>query len=461
MSLRVNRLPPEIISYIARLCFRDDDADARPIVPLTHVCRYWRDSIVSTPSDWTLIFNGRRHLAALSLERAKAAPLTIRLNMNKLKGDPGFLDLLLPYLKNATSLSVTSFFTTQELTRALPNFLNAMPNLRSLALRKSGQTDWSQLDDPFDFAAHTLKALALHGIPLFPSILGLKTLTELALVDYDFRLHLDSLLDFLEGSHSLESVTLEICFSEPLLRCSRRGAPVENRLQQLVIFCAYVVDGRALLSSIALRRGASLEIHYYDEDEGLTDILSGVSFAHLPSISSPTFMEYQSSPRIVRLLGPGGSFSFDGHFSSENIFREFAVLGLQDVQEFRFQYRRSWVHTELDLSPLPSLRKLIVEGDSASVLPLSIKFPDITSPSSLGTLTFLDCPITEGFMAELAQFASDRKNIGSASLNRVVIVKWLNTYGHLPLTATSIERLREHVPVVEYMEGKDLPEDFL
>ena len=192
------------------------------------------------------------------------------------------------------------------------------------------------------------------------------------------------------------------------------------------------MDGRALVSGIAFRKGANLEIHYSDEGEGLTDILSGVSLTHLPSISSPIFMEYQSSPRVIRSLGPGGSFSYDGHFISESISLEFAVLRLQNFREFRFKYRRWWVPTELDLSSFPSLGKLVVEGVSTSAPPLSIKFPDITSPSSLEFLAFLDCPITEGFMAELAQFASDRKNIGSTSLNRVVIIEWLSGL-HPPL----------------------------
>ena len=90
----VNRLPPEIISYIARYALGDDDVDARSIVPLTRVYRYWRDSIMSTPNNWTLISNRWKNLAAVSLERAKAAPLTVDFD---LKRDPRFLDLLLPH----------------------------------------------------------------------------------------------------------------------------------------------------------------------------------------------------------------------------------------------------------------------------------------------------------------------------------------------------------------------------
>jgi len=54
----------------------------------------------------------------------------------------------------------------------------------------------------------------LYNTPLFPSILSLKTLTELTLLDYNFDLRMDTLLDFLEESRSLESATLEISFPE-------------------------------------------------------------------------------------------------------------------------------------------------------------------------------------------------------------------------------------------------------
>jgi len=56
-----------------------------------------------------------------------------------------------------------------------------------------GEADRSLLGDPFDFSAHTLKILSLHGGLIFPSILGLKTLTELVLLDRNFDLHLDTL----------------------------------------------------------------------------------------------------------------------------------------------------------------------------------------------------------------------------------------------------------------------------
>ncbi|KAF9784626.1 hypothetical protein BJ322DRAFT_1109338 [Thelephora terrestris] len=80
----VNQLPPEILSRIAQ-CFLDNSfaSNTVPIVKLTHVCRYWRESIASDPQNWTQISNLRKGLTALALKRAKAAPLQVTLTGGK------------------------------------------------------------------------------------------------------------------------------------------------------------------------------------------------------------------------------------------------------------------------------------------------------------------------------------------------------------------------------------------
>ena len=158
----------------------------------------------------------------LSLERAKAAPLTINLDMYKLEPtkNPQFHELLLSHIHSTISLSANTP-STSELVRIFPDFPKSMPNLQSLSLGSNGQADWTQ-SDPFDFSAHTLKSLALRSIPFYPSLLSIRTLTKLTLIDYHFDLHLDVLLNFLEESHSLESANLSIGFLKPSLRQSQR-----------------------------------------------------------------------------------------------------------------------------------------------------------------------------------------------------------------------------------------------
>ena len=315
----MNRLPPEIVSHIAQ-CVLQDELDARPIIPLTHVCKYWRDSIVSAPKNWTRIFNGVRGLAELSLERAKAAPLDVFLifdsetelfDFDSDYGRDFIFDFLLPYMRNIVSLNCTGFTSIEEITKALPNFPKSMPNLQSLALTGHGlQADQSRGINLLDFSTHTtLRKLSLYNFPLLPSFLGLRALTEFNLLDTGRSLHVDTLLRFLEENQSLEHASLNVNFQEASLSRPRRQIPIKSSLQYLLIFCNDEGVAKLLISNIALRKGASLEIIDYDS-RGLTRILFRVPTTHLPGLLSPFSMEYQVSPREIRLLGPDGSFSY-------------------------------------------------------------------------------------------------------------------------------------------------------
>jgi hypothetical protein len=72
------------------------------------------------------------------------------------------------------------------------------------------------------------------------------------------------------------------------------------------------MEGQALISGIALSKGAKLEFHGCPTSGygvGVNDILSGISTTHLSNLPSPTFMEYRAYTRDIRLLGPNGSAS--------------------------------------------------------------------------------------------------------------------------------------------------------
>ena len=74
-----------------------------------------------------------------------------------------------------------------------------MPNLRSLTPGVDNEKDWDLSIDPFESLSHTLRYLELADIYLYPSFLRLRALTELILSNYQFSLHLDTLLDFFGG----------------------------------------------------------------------------------------------------------------------------------------------------------------------------------------------------------------------------------------------------------------------
>ena len=455
----VNRLPPEIFSRIARHIPDVDARDIRSIVPITHVCQYWRKSIIFTPENWTLICNDSFGLTGLSLERCKAAPLKLHLDMRKAKWYRGFSDLITPHIQNAETLHLDQIPMMEEFALILENFPQAMPYLRSLSLNGPRGSDWDWPADPCEPLASPLTHLSLVEIPLYRSFLRLGTLKVLNLRHYRFDRHLDTLLDFLENNRSLERATLDIRFTFPSLRNSRRQVPIKNRLQYLSVSAGDSRDSNALISKIAVQRGAHLEIILRDRNAGLNDIRSVVSTTHLSNLHSPTFLEYWPDKRSIRLLGPSGSFSFERSPATEGPFVEFPLLPLNNIRAFNL-IRPAWEESRfktLTFPPLslPALETFSIEYEINPTGLLSRLFSNPSSYPSLKTLAFLDCDIDGTFMGQLIRFSCNRRNTTSAWLYRVVIV---NSKGNLP-DIPSIDMLRGCVPVVDVRVGKELPSD--
>ena len=401
----------------------------------------------------------------MSLERAKSAPLEIHLNTTLAQGGLRFSDLLIPHIQNTKTLRV-DHLTAIELKDILPNFPHSMPNLQSFTLLAGGGVGWDRSIDPFESFPPTLRCLKLLGISLHPSLLGLKTLTELDLRNRRCNLRLDTLLDFLEENRSLERVILNLKFDEPSLRSSWRRVAIRNRLRYLEITCFDAMDGQVLISSIALSKGAELAFFCYPSSgisPTVDDVLSGISTTHLSNLQSPTFMEYRVyEPRTIQLLGPNGTAKFSSPFGSGIPFAEFPRLPLTDVRRLHVDTCRG----ESILPPpglalfhhlpsFPALETLTIECYTDLSCLLSPLFSNPSSPPSLKTLAFLDCTTTEEFMKELTRFASDRKSTTSVVLHRVVI---FHREGKFPSTA-SIRELEDYVPVVDVRIATRMPID--
>ena len=446
----VNRLPPEILSRVARHVLGQYDHDARPIFPLTCVCRYWRESIVSTPENWTLISDSHEDVTALSLDRAKAAPLVIWLYARWMRQESLIPEIITPHFQNAVTFAIHSIPTFGKFAKAFPSFPRSMPNLRSLKLEMDDEEEWDLSIDPFESLSCTLRYLELTKIPLYPSFLRLRALTKLTLSNHRFSLHLNTLLDFLEANVSLENVELSIGFAKPSLRNSRRRAAIRNRLLYLSITFNDAMDARALITKIPLRKGAHLDIFSIGDGTGLKDILSDISTTHFPNLPSPTFMEYQSFMKCVRLHGPNGIFSFSRHHPTAQPFAdltEFPLIALTNVREFRIT---NFDRMGFPLPSLPALETLVIQTymDLSGIISALLSNP--ASSPSLKTIALLNCYLTEDFMKELTRFASIRKNTStSAWLHRVLIVHW---EGQFPSTG-SIQRLRSYVTVVDVRMG--------
>ena len=454
----INKLPPETLSHIARWILNPTDEDVKLIIPLTHVCRYWRNSIISAPGNWTRISSHREPIAALSLERSKAAPLKISLSMDEVGEQSGFSGLLAPYIQNIVTLNLFGLRTLEDLMRTLPNFPRSTPNLRSLEiLLEDGENGLDISIDPFQPFPSTLRHLILFDIPLYPAFLNLRTLTEFTLCDYAFTLPLDTLLTMLEENHLLERVELSIGFTSPNLHTSQGRAPISNRFQHLSVSFYKVEDARPLISSIPIQRGANLELNSRGSIGGLSDILSSISATHLANLQSPTYMELCEND--IRLSGPNGSFSFSGLSPSEMSLSRLPLLSFDKIRELHLGHPASRSKIKLvrfHPSLFPVLETLAVEHDTNVLKTLSIWLSSPKSSPLLKTLAFLNCDLPEKFIKALTTFACDRRKAPVTWLYRVLIV---NRRGNFP-SPSSLLGLMNYVKVVDFQIADRLPSDF-
>ena len=392
-------------------------------------------------------------MARVCLQRAKAAPLKITFCMPL---GSSFSNIFEPHFQTTRFLVVYSIPTIEELTSVFPNPLQSMPTLRSLELRRSFDVaDWDWLIDPFDSSIPALECLVLEDIPLYPSLLGLATLTELAIECTHFDLPLDTLLDFLEGNPALERVILEIYFPDDSLLSLQRKTVTRNQIRYLCIR-ADKTDVQALIPNIPLQRGAGLDISLDDDDgEGgtLDDFLPDVSTAHLSNPPSPTSFKLEHGPysKRITLDGPGGKLSFYGISLLEASFADLAVLPLADVREVCLNYRKKTGQTTLKPPAFyptyfPALETLTIDCNADVLGILSVLLSNSPPSPSLKTIGFLNCDLPEEVMEEITKFASERQNtLTSTWLHRVQIV---HSDGVFP-SAASIRRLREYVKIVE------------
>lgn len=368
------------------------------------------------------------------------------------------------YIQNIVTLQVKEPTTIDFLRKALPKFPQSTPNLRSLKFASDPGFHWDRSVDPFGSLTPSINRIHLAYVPLYPSILHLRSLTELTYVNPKLDLHLDILLDFLVENPSLERVILVVTFTSLSFLRSNRQTPIENRLRYLSISHNDSRDAQALISNIALTRGAHLVINIEERDKGLNDVLSGVPTTHLSNLRSPTFMEYRCFPREIQLNGPNGKFSsrdVKTHDSSTS-FQEFPLLSLTNVREFRFMHRTPELPPIANLHPpvfhpsdFPALETLTIDCETNLSAFLSSLFSNPSSPPSLKTLAFLNCDLGGEFMERLTRYASKRKETTSAWLYRVVIV---NPDGVFPGIG-SVRNLARHVPIVDVKVGTELPKD--
>ena len=246
----MNRLPPEVLTSCITFVF---DTDPRPILPLTHVCRYWRRSITSNPGSWASIATGWKRLAPLCLERAGVVPLAIDIMVSDIKSGEDFLGSLLSQTSRIGRLRLTKYSSVEAVAGDLPGFFDSLiPNLISLELQQTTEPaelfPSSEATVPPVFQNFSkLESLGLVRTPLYPTLLNITSLKELKYLGYATPLPFGTLLGLLESNPGLELVVLDIRFVVDSVETAPARMTPLARLRHLSITCSEAIDAKGLL----------------------------------------------------------------------------------------------------------------------------------------------------------------------------------------------------------------------
>ena len=251
----IDKLPPELLFEMF-----DFVGPGPAILPLTHVCRRWRDVALSSPTLWSVIGSCAR-LVPLFLQRSLGSPLQVR-GFVANHDDREFLDCL-PHLETIIHRVVS--FEVHFRARVHEPFTRltcAAPALEHLSFRFPPlNRTWAQnvLDTLFSGGMPSLRKVVLDRALPSPNCLSL-SITSLTLINSSDLGPCDDLLSILESCANVEVLMLLNAISS---KSSSTPGPSSDLSVQLACLRELYVHG------------VSIGIH------GVSNFLSHLSFPRL------------------------------------------------------------------------------------------------------------------------------------------------------------------------------------
>ena len=458
-----NRVPSEVLASCASFV---SDADPRPIIPLTHVCRYWRRSIGSSPRNWTSIGMEWGKLVPLCLERAGALPLVVDIVVPDSKRDEALLNALLPHVSKIGSLRLTGYPSIETVAEDLPGFF-ASPILGLTSLELQQTADPAQPFPPNNFPVpppfldvSKLKLLTLTRTPLYPTLFTITSLVELKLIGYTTPLHFGTFLGLLVSNSDLELVVLDVQF----LRDSVEAAPAKmvplSRLRHLSITCANAIDSRVLLSRIPLPRGVRVEVVSTQSDQRVK------LRSFLPSPPTPiqdllapiTTIKTQATPQELQVFGNGSVSTFRSMGGLLNAHPESRLFSCTAVRDFHTDtYPATYSDASLPrvLGRLPRLETLAFPRTPFHAGLLTALTEEPALCPALRTIAFFDSGVDSEVMEKLGEAIIKRWDLMAVRLHRVVVV---DSAGTLPDLRSRVDSTAQEVcPVRRGQGGRQAP----
>jgi hypothetical protein len=412
----VNRLPPEILASCATFV---SDTDPKPVVSLTHVCRYWRKSISSSPRNWASVSTAWKRLVPLCLERAGVVPLSVDITVSDIRSGEGFMESLLPGVPRIKSLRLTGYSTVEAVAQDLPGFFDAqIPKLVSLELQQSVAPVQPFPSDkiptpPVLRDIRTLKLLHLTQTPIYRTLFHITSLVELKLIGYTTPFDFGAFIGFLDSHLTLEFVDLDIQFTDGSVWDTPVRMVTLPRLRHFSITCSEAIYSKGLLSSITFPRGIRLEVFFTKPGDfpGFESLLPS-SLGGIRNLLCPiSTIKTQWTPPMLQLSGNNSCLSLNALGRHPSLYSGISLFSSTGVRELHVDIRRSSPtdsHLSWVLKRVPALEILVI---SKVIFPLGAFHILAAEPvlcPSLNTIAFFNCEMSEGMTKELGDVIAKR-----------------------------------------------------
>ena len=301
----VQRLPPDMIVEVATyLNPRAYYGLSQPLMAMSQVCRYWRETLLSNPESWSFIRSEFLELVPLFLERSGSYPLEVDLTNTWSSNAVGHIR---PHANRLAILRYHVSAVNSTFLRALSK-LDHSPNLHTLSLASARTPAVAPElikmglilgDMP---ALHTLELLPF---PIIPQFLRLKYLINLRLEVTHSTL--TAVLDLLAANPSLEKLWLVGSFWDNEVT---RGAE-STVLGCLKFLTVERCAPRRLLEKLTLPRGTRVYIRY-NPSRSVPPAFTLQSVERYPNLQGLTslhaLMDFMRDT-FVDATGPNGSLA--------------------------------------------------------------------------------------------------------------------------------------------------------
>jgi len=308
----VNRLPPEILSRVLEYRTREQD-----LVEATHVCRYWRSTLISSPTLWTcFLFKSEPDLdrTLTYLERSMSAPIDVSMT-DRFPEGVDVLKYLAPHIARTRSLIIREFNYIHPVSLL---FCDPAPSLQHLEIVSCNVKFWCLPDNFLGQQASSLRFVNFSCIyPTFETLFPLPNLTEFRLhvVKVTDPIRMSTLFRFLSDSPLLQ----KMCVSIPRQNVQDTPLDQDISLESLVELEYTYNSGDRILPYLKLPRLKQLRVFSRQgpgEVQKLADILPYDGRVLLARV---TKMSYYAGAYSfgISLSGNGVGVSIDESYAME------------------------------------------------------------------------------------------------------------------------------------------------